>query len=199
MPPLITKWQGVLREVVRRHKKGRPILIANAVGRIASEHLKRAFDGEWDCRPSRLNAVRTKSRIRNYLPNQASSGRITRCNKTWPGRGTDIALRRCRARGRWVLHCDSRLGGAHDAARIDSGNFMAVRPSGDPGRQPCHICVARRRNLHARLLGPQACGRLFTMKPRGQGLVSRYSGAAVVNLAQCARRKNAMRYPQKPA
>jgi len=89
------------------------------------------------------------------------------------GRGTDIALDDAARAAVWVAICDRD--GVPRCALGSIGNLWPCRPSGRP-RQPCHICVARRRP-DARLLRSQAAPSYHNDRV-GQGLVPGILGAA---------------------
>ena len=173
------KWQAVLREVVRRHKKGRPILIGTQ-SVDASEHLS-----------ALLTANGLQHRVLNARQNEAESeiiaeagqsGRITVATNM-AGRGTDIALDDA-ARAAGGLHVIAT--GRHDAARIDRQLYGRAARQGDPGSHVTFVSLEDdlMRVFYGRKLRP-----LITMTAWGRGWVPGILARPSVNLAQWASEK----------
>ncbi|WP_037230565.1 preprotein translocase subunit SecA [Roseobacter sp. GAI101] len=173
------KWQAVLREVVRRYKKGRPILIGTQ-SVDASEHLS-----------ALLTAKGLQHRVLNARQNEAESeiiaeagqsGRITVATNM-AGRGTDIALDDA-ARAAGGLHVIAT--GRHDAARIDRQLYGRAARQGDPGSHVTFVSLEDdlMRVFYGRKLRP-----LIAMTAWGRGWVPGFIARPSVNLAQWASEK----------
>jgi preprotein translocase subunit SecA len=126
MPDYEHKWAVVLREVLRVHLTGRPVLVGT---RSVKDSEKLAEDLErCEIDYSLLNAVHNDSEAR-IIEDAGKRGRITIATNM-AGRGTDIEL------GRGI----AALGGLHviateryDSPRIDRQLYGRAGRQGDPG------------------------------------------------------------------
>jgi len=180
------KWQAVLREVVRKHKKGRPILIGTQSVE-ASEHLS-----------GLLTQQGLHHRVLNARQNEAESeiiaqagltGRITVATNM-AGRGTDISLDdTTRAAG--GLHVIAT--GRHDAARIDRQLYGRAARQGDPGS---HITFVSLQDDLLRVFYGSKLKPLIALTSWGRGWVPGFIARASVNLAQWTSEKRNSRIRQ---
>ncbi|WP_341235632.1 preprotein translocase subunit SecA [uncultured Sulfitobacter sp.] len=180
------KWQAVLREVVRKHKKGRPILIGTQSVE-ASEHLS-----------GLLTQQGLHHRVLNARQNEAESeiiaqagltGRITVATNM-AGRGTDISLDdTTRAAG--GLHVIAT--GRHDAARIDRQLYGRAARQGDPGS---HITFVSLQDDLLRVFYGSKLKPLIALTSWGRGWVPGFIARPSVNLAQWTSEKRNSRIRQ---
>lgn len=128
------KWQAVVREIVKWHQTGRPVLVGTRSVR-ASEKLASMLEGE-HLAFNLLNAVRHKEEAR--IVAAAGEEACITIATNMAGRGTDIKL------GRGV----KELGGLHvmaterhESGRIDRQLFGRCARQGDPGGAQAFMSV----------------------------------------------------------
>ena len=170
------KWQAVLREVKRQHKKGRPLLIGTQ-SVDASEHLS-AILTKSGLRHRVLNARQNEAEA-EIIAQAGELGRITVATNM-AGRGTDIALDGA-ARAAGGLHVIAT--GRHDAARIDRQLYGRAARQGDPGSHITFVSLEDdlMRVFYGRKLRP-----FIAITAWGRGWVPGFIARPLVNLAQWA-------------
>jgi preprotein translocase subunit SecA len=180
------KWKAVLREVVRKHKKGRPILIGTQSVE-ASEHLS-----------GLLTQQGLHHRVLNARQNEAESEIIAQAGLTsritvatnMAGRGTDIALDDA-TRAAGGLHVIAT--GRHDAARIDRQLYGRAARQGDPGS---HITFVSLQDDLLRVFYGSKLRPLIVLTSWGRGWVPSFIARPSVNLAQWTSEKRNSRIRQ---
>ena len=128
------KWQAIVREILRIHNSGRPVLVGTRSVR-ASEHLSGLLTAE-GLEHQVLNAVRHAEEAQ-IVAAAGTAGKITVATNM-AGRGTDIKL------GQGV----AELGGLHvlaterhEAGRIDRQLFGRSARQGDPGSAQAFVSL----------------------------------------------------------
>ncbi|NOR31789.1 MAG: prepilin peptidase [Sulfitobacter sp.] len=180
------KWKAVLREVVRKNKKGRPILIGTQSVE-ASEHLS-----------GLLTQQGLHHRVLNARQNEAESEIIAQAGLTsritvatnMAGRGTDIALDNA-TRAAGGLHVIAT--GRHDAARIDRQLYGRAARQGDPGS---HITFVSLQDDLLRVFYGSKLRPLIALTSWGRGWVPKFIARPAVNLAQWTSEKRNSRIRQ---
>ncbi len=173
------KWQAVLREVIRRHKKGRPILIGTQSVE-ASEHLSGILTKQGLAHRV-LNARQNEAEA-EIIAQAGEAGRITVATNM-AGRGTDIALDDA-ARASGGLHVIAT--GRHDAARIDRQLYGRAARQGDPGS---HVTFVSLQDDLMRVFYGRKLRLLTHLSNWGRGWVPALIARPLVNLAQWASEK----------
>ena len=120
------KWQAVLREIDRKHARGRPILVGTQ-SVAASEHLSGLLDDAG--LPHRVLNARHNDAEAEIIAEAGRAGQITVATNM-AGRGTDIKLDAA-ALAAGGLHVIAT--GRHDARRIDRQLYGRAARQGDPG------------------------------------------------------------------
>lgn len=120
------KWQAVLREIAREHRRGRPILVGTQ-SVAASEHLAALLDAAG--LSHRVLNARHNDAEAEIIADAGTAGRITVATNM-AGRGTDIKPDAA-ALAAGGLHVIAT--GRHDARRIDRQLYGRAARQGDPG------------------------------------------------------------------